>query len=642
MSSKILAGRYELFEKIGEGGMSVVYKARCRLLNRYVAIKILKPEFIKDSKFTDSFRREAQAAARLQHPNIVNVYDVGKEGNIHYIVMELIEGRVLSDIISEEGKIPYKRAIEITKQIASALGFAHKNHIIHRDVKPHNILITNSGIAKITDFGIAKAMSDATIVDNSQEGIMGSVHYFSPEQARGGYVDEKSDIYSLGIVLYEMLTSRVPFDSDNPVSVALMHINEQMTPPSKLVKDIPPGLEQIVLKATDKYQVNRYASAEDMIEALDNIEFVTKVIGTGADLFPKADKPAEGYSKGLIEDEDDKYVDYNDPHKEKTVKKNKGKSKKKLIMIIIAIIAAIAIFAGIGFASGLFNKTPKVPDLVGMTYSDAKEKASLEGYKLKKGDFIYDDKAEKGEIVSQDPEEGTEAEKGTYITVNISKGKGYETVPKVIGLNTSEAEKKLEENGFKLGRVNQEASEEPEGEIIGQNPYAGDTAEAGTAVNVTISDGSKKYTNVPSLLGKTVEEADTALRNADLRLGDVGYDYSDKYEEGQVIWQEYSKGESLLSGDAVAVTISKGKKQTDGSIDLYIDYKSAENDVFYLTVTVSDEKGTRNVISSQQVAKSDEGQALKINGRGKGTVIVLFDSDEVMRKSVDFDAGTVS
>ena len=234
--SKVLAGRYELLERIGEGGMSVVYKAKDKLLNRFVAIKILKPEFIGDHKFIDSFRRESQAAASMSHPNIVNIYDVGKEGNIHYIVMELIEGRALSDYIKEQGPMPYPKVIAISKQIASALAFAHKNHIIHRDVKPHNIMMTPNGTAKITDFGIAKAVNNATIVESNTEGIIGSVHYFSPEQARGGYVDEKSDIYSLGIVMYEMLTGNVPFDGDNPVNIALMHINGEMTRPSQVVR----------------------------------------------------------------------------------------------------------------------------------------------------------------------------------------------------------------------------------------------------------------------------------------------------------------------------------------------------------------------------------------------------------------------
>ncbi|HUM56250.1 MAG TPA: protein kinase, partial [Bacillota bacterium] len=200
MSSKVIAGRYELLEKIGDGGMAVVYKAKCRLLNRFVAVKILKPEFVKDAKFVENFRKESHAAASLSHPNIVNVYDVGREGSINYIVMELVEGKTLSSVIKEEAPLPYKRVIELTKQIASGLSAAHKNNIIHRDVKPHNILITEDGVAKITDFGIAKAVTSTTIVGNTSEAIMGSVHYFSPEQARGGYVDEKSDIYSLGIV----------------------------------------------------------------------------------------------------------------------------------------------------------------------------------------------------------------------------------------------------------------------------------------------------------------------------------------------------------------------------------------------------------------------------------------------------------
>ena len=248
MSNKLLVGRYELIEKIGEGGMAVVYKAKDRLLNRFVAIKILRPEYTKDAQFVDSFRRESQAAAGLQHPNIISVYDVGHEGNIHFIVMELVDGKPLSQIIKEQAPMDYRRAIEITKEVASALSLAHKHNIIHRDIKPHNIMITTEGTAKLGDFGIAKAVSDSTLTETSK--IIGSVHYFSPEQARGAYVDERSDIYSLGIVLYEMLTGTVPFDGENPVQVALMHINDEITPPSRLVPGIPPQLEKLVMKAT--------------------------------------------------------------------------------------------------------------------------------------------------------------------------------------------------------------------------------------------------------------------------------------------------------------------------------------------------------------------------------------------------------
>jgi len=276
--SRLLAGRYELVDKIGEGGMAVVYRAKDRLLNRFVAIKILRPEYTRDDQFIESFRRESQAAAGLQHPNIVSVYDVGKTGNINYIVMELVNGQPLSDIIEQKAPMDYDVVLDISKQIASALSAAHKHQIIHRDVKPHNILVTTDGVAKLTDFGIARAVSNASAMTDTSK-IIGSVHYFSPEQARGSYVDERSDIYSLGIVMYEMLTGRVPFDGDNPVEVAIKHINEELIPPSKLVPGIHPSLEKAVLKATDKFQTNRYKSAEELLEDLTNIEFVNRMVG---------------------------------------------------------------------------------------------------------------------------------------------------------------------------------------------------------------------------------------------------------------------------------------------------------------------------------------------------------------------------
>ncbi|MFA7502858.1 MAG: protein kinase, partial [Anaerovoracaceae bacterium] len=273
MGSRILAGRYELSDKIGEGGMAVVFKAKDRLLNRHVAIKILKPEFTKDPVFIESFRRESQTAAGLVHPNIVNVYDVGKEGNIYYIVMEYIDGKPLSELIRESGPLEPRRAATIAKQAASALAEAHKHQLIHRDIKPHNILLTSDGVAKISDFGIAKALSTGTLAGSGKETVMGSVHYFSPEQARGGYVDEKSDIYSLGIVLYEMLTGKVPFDGDTAVAVAVKHMNEEIVPPSVHNPDIPADLEDIVMRATSKLQINRYRSAEEMITALNFIKY---------------------------------------------------------------------------------------------------------------------------------------------------------------------------------------------------------------------------------------------------------------------------------------------------------------------------------------------------------------------------------
>ena len=461
MSNKVLAGRYELFERIGEGGMSVVYKAKDKLLNRFVAIKILKPQFINDSKFIDSFRRESQAAASLSHPNIVNIYDVGREGNIHYIVMELIEGKTLSDYIKEQGAMSYPKVIALSKQIAAALSFAHKNHIIHRDVKPHNIMITPNGTAKITDFGIAKAVNAATIVDNT-DGIIGSVHYFSPEQARGGYVDEKSDIYSLGIVMYEMLTGQVPFDGDNPVNIALMHINGEMIPPSKLVDGVPPALEHIIMKCTDKYPINRYASADELIEALNNLEFVGSVVGDSVLMGGATGTMNNAAGNGPIAETDyDDGEDYDDEDEDDKNGKKKGMDKKKKRLIIIIAAAAAAIVAGlaIAFALGAFGgEEIETPDFRNMTLQEAREAAKEYDLNIREGDQVISEDVEKGLIVSQDPEAGSTIKTGSTVTVNISNGLGDGSVPDLRGKQQDELSDYPEAAGFTLGTVTTEAS----------------------------------------------------------------------------------------------------------------------------------------------------------------------------------------
>lgn len=571
MATKVLAGRYELFERIGEGGMSVVYKAKDKLLNRFVAIKILKPQFINDHKFIDSFRRESQAAASLSHPNIVNIYDVGREGNIHYIVMELIEGKTLSDYIHEQGPMAYPKVIILSKQIAAALSFAHKNHIIHRDVKPHNIMITPSGTAKITDFGIAKAVNAATIVDNT-EGIIGSVHYFSPEQARGGYVDEKSDIYSLGIVMYEMLTGRVPFDGDNPVNIALMHINGEMVPPSKLVDGVPPALEHIIMKCTDKYPVNRFTSADELIEALNNLEFVGSVVGnsvlmggngTGAD--------AGNMRRELVAQTDyDDGEDYDEDEKHKKHPKSKGKKKhmdkkKKLIIICAAVAAALILGIVVAAAAGLFGgKDVEVKSFKGMTVTEAENwlKDNNIDLKIKEGRKVVSEDVEAGKIVSQNPKEGEKVKEGSTITVYVSKGKGEGSVPDLTGSMESEAQGTLEAAGFTLGDIKYEASEEEKGTIIRQSPEGGTNAEKGSKVTIYVSDGSQSKAIMPYLVGKTIGDAKSALSNAGLKMGSPSYDYSTTYAEGEVMWQQYDANAQLDKGTTVRVRVSKGPEPT--------------------------------------------------------------------------------
>lgn len=641
MSSKILAGRYELFEKIGEGGMSVVYKAKDKLLNRYIAIKVLKPEFVKDHKFIESFRRESQAAASLSHPNIVNIFDVGQEGNIHYIVMELVEGRTLSDLIHEEGPLPYPRVIELTKQIAAALSTAHKNQIIHRDVKPHNVLITSDGTAKITDFGIAKAVNSSTIVDTTGGGIMGSVHYFSPEQARGGYVDEKSDIYSLGIVMYEMLTGRVPFDGDNPVNIALMHINSEMVPPSKLISGIPPALERIVLKCTDKYQTNRFASADDLIKALDNLEFVGSVVGNSVFMAGTGDE--EDPEKPLVDtdfdDGEDDEDDYEEPKKKKKKKGGMSKNKKIVIAVIagLVVVAAVAVAAAMGVFSG---KPVIVPDLTSKTLEQAQQLAEEVGFEVEQGDLVSDPKIPEGQIVSQNPEANTTAKKGTTIKVNISKGPGNGKVPDVTGKTEDEARELLEANNFEVGNVSTGASELEKGKVFKQSPEAGSTEKEGTSVDLVLSDGSQMKVAVPYLIGKDIDTARKELEDLGLKPGKINYESSTTYSVNQVMWQQYDANKEVSKGTSVKLTVSTGPEEAK-EIDYYIDFSQAENEMFFMTVTLSDSDGTRKVIDHQQRIKSEGGENVRLEGKGTGTVIVTFDNKQIEKKKVDFTKGTI-
>lgn len=580
MSNKLLAGRYELIEKIGEGGMAVVYKGKDRLLNRYVAIKILRPEFTKDEQFIESFKRESQASARLSHANIVGVYDVGKEGNIHFIVMELIDGKVLSEVIKEKGRIEYKEAISIIRQVASALSLAHKNQIIHRDIKPHNILITSTGVAKLADFGIAKAVSAATIVGGNNK-IMGSVHYFSPEQARGAYVDERSDIYSLGIVLYEMLTGKVPFDGDNPVSIALMHINDPMPSLTKEVPGIPPQLEKIVNKATEKYQSNRYKTVDEMIKDLDDIEFITKVMGKDAFVVDSPDTDEVARYKKEQSSEKEYVTDVKPVKKErrKTDSKSSNEKNKMTMFIIIgAVIVAIAGLIGLGSMLGWFGGSDEitVPSFVGKTLEQAQAEAEKLGLVIQEGDLVYSPDQEEGLITSQNPVEGAKVTEGKVITVNISKGKKDGVVPKIEGMDYEEAKAYLESFGFKMGPGVTVQSHLPKGVIVSQSIPYGTSAKSGTEINVEISDGKgKEMVKVPNLIGRTPDEANSLLAGAGLSTnGNVVYEEVDGMAQNLVFWQSVAADTEVEKGSTVDYKVSKGTKPEgsgSGDADLDID-----------------------------------------------------------------------
>ena len=646
--SRVLAGRYELLEQIGEGGMAVVYKARCKVLNRYVAIKILKPEYTKDLKLVESFKKESQAAASLVHPNIVGVYDVGREGNINYIVMELVEGKILSDIIKEEGPLDYKRTIDIGQQIASGLSCAHKNHIIHKDVKPHNVLVTKDGVAKITDFGIAKFVDNATIVGNADT-VMGSVHYFSPEQARGGYVDEKSDIYSLGIVLYEMITGKVPFDGDNPVTVALMHINNDIVPPSKLVSGVPPILEQIIMKATDKIQVNRFKSADEMMEALKNVDLISSIVGDGIYLHSTAaENGVVEVPVNLAENKDiiSAEGDIVSMGKNKNGKKKIRLNKVKVTAIVIALICAVPVSGLIYHLITTLGESSeiKVPDLKGQTVEQAEKNLSDLGLVLEEGDKVYDSEYEEGEIVSQSPTADTVVKKGKVVTVSISKGSKEGTIPNIVGKSYDDAVYLIKKYGYEVGNVTVGESDMPKDTVISQTPDAGEESKPGVSISFVVSQGEGEgKVTMPKLTGMTLDKAKEELKNIGLEAGDIGEDMSDAFSKGQVMWQQVGAGESVEKGSKINLKVSTGTEPSaPKSIALDIDFTDAKNLVFFLTVTVSDEAGTRNIFTREQKLKEQGNEVLSLTGTGVGTVTVLFDNDVVMKKNVNFNTGEIN
>lgn len=652
MANKILAGRYELLEKKGDGGMAVVYKAKDRLLNRFVAIKILRPEYIRDPKFIDSFRRESQSAAGLSHPNIVSVYDVGREGNIYYIVMELLDGENLSDLISRKAPLDEKQVIDIARKIASALSFAHKKKIIHRDVKPHNILITDDGTVKIADFGIARAVNSSTIVNNTST-VMGSVHYLSPEQAKGGYVDARSDIYSLGIVMYDMLTGNVPFDGENAVSVAMMHMNEDVPAPSLVNPHISAMMDAIVLKAAARRPEDRFSSADELIEALNSLEN-----GQGM-------TPADIYNTGYYDDGYDQVKSFEDLENDfrssetkeismihKTPSKNdkqkvsnpeaKKLKKTKVLAVVIALICAIPLSLIILNACNNMNAaTIPVPNVIGMTQAEAEEALKDAKLDYKIGTPVVTDEYESGQVVSTNPDAGTKVKKGYKVEIIISKKSDDETVkvPPVIGLNIEDAEETLENFDLKYKVVYEDSDKEPD-TVIKQDPEARTEVDLNSTVTLTVSREMKDV-DVPNLIGMTQKEAKKALEEVGLKLGNVK-EQDSKKEEGTVIEQSKTKNSTAKEGDSIDIVISSGSSSEPTTIPLRIDYSSAANEVFALTVTVTDSNGLQYIVNNQQRIRSDGGETVRVTGVGRGMVRVIFDDTIVKEYSVDFDTGTIS
>ena len=602
----MLSGRYEVLKRVGSGGMADVYMAKDHKLNRNVAVKVLKSEYVEDEKFLKKFETEAQAVARLSHPNIVNIYDVGIEDGINYIVMELAEGITLKEYIRKKGYLSPKETVEISTQIASAISHAHKNHIIHRDIKPQNILVSDTGIIKVTDFGIAKATSSNTVTSTAT--AMGSVHYISPEQAKGRFCDEKSDIYSLGITMYEMVTGHVPFDHEKGVTIALMHLQNEITPPSQIRDGIPDSLEKIILKCTMKKPEERYQTADDLIAdlrlvfedtsggyvgvvpAIDDSPTImidqnelTQRINT-----PKKDQKIQ-QEEPLKDEEQNAYLDEDD-------EEESGMNSKieKLVIVLAAVVGAIILISIIVFvvkSSGVFksgksttttsigttaesndteSKKYTVDNYIGMSLSAAREK--IDGkFKIKVEEEYSADYA-KGLVIRQDPESDTELEEGKTLTLVVSKGTRTEdkvSVPEVVGKMESSAKSELEAAGLKVSVKTKYSTDVAKGKVIFQSPGSGNQVTKNSTVVITVSQGEKPETmvRVPNLRYSTESEARSELKNSNLVLGSVLTEYSDSVEKGLVIRQTVSSGSKVKEGTAVGIYVSLGPRQTATTAD---------------------------------------------------------------------------
>ena len=593
--------RYEIISKIGTGGMSDVYKAKDHTLGRFVAIKVLKPEFSEDVNFVTKFRTEAQSAAGLEHPNIVNIYDVGSENGMHYIVMEYVEGITLKTYIEKKGQLTFKETVSIAIQVARGIEAAHNKGIIHRDIKPQNIIISTEGKVKVTDFGIARAASSNTISAD----VMGSVHYASPEQARNGFVDGKSDIYSLGIVMYEMVTGRVPFDGDTTVAVAIQHLQEEIVAPSAYAPNLPISMEKIILKCTQKNPDRRYESMTALLADLRkalispdedfvviapvsqektrviNEEEINKIKQETSNIYLGEEDIISNMPKRKMkveEPEEDQDDDYDDD-----LETNPKMDKAITIMGIVAgfIIVGLIIFILVSFfgdfkfgGSSKKNNTEvsqeesgmlEVPDVKGLTFEEAQAELNEKGLGIKNAGSSASEQYEAGQIISQTPDALTKAEEHTTIEVIVSSGKGEVSVPSVTGMDETTAYNTLSNAGFTPVKDYAYNGDVAQGNVIEQSPTAGSLGKSGDSVKIVISRGTEQEgaatTAVPSVLGLTEDAARAAIQNAGLTVGNITSGNSDTVASGQIISQSPAADTAVDPNTAVDFVVSTGTAQ---------------------------------------------------------------------------------
>lgn len=623
----MIGDRYEILEKIGTGGMSDVYKAKCHKLNRFVAVKVLKQEFSENENFVSKFRTEAQAAAGLAHPNIVNVYDVGEENGIYYIVMELVEGITLKKYIEKKARLSYKEAVSIAIQVSMGIEAAHNNHIIHRDIKPQNIIISKDGKVKVTDFGIAKAATSNTITSN----VMGSVHYTSPEQARGGYSDEKSDIYSLGITMFEMLTGRVPFNGDTTVAIAIKHIQEEMPSPREFVPEIPIAVEQIVLKCCQKSPDRRYQKITDVIADLKQ-----SLMNPDDDFVVIHDVDTEAGTKMVSESELAEIKrqtgaislkDYSQDTDEKLRLKQETMApyetaedgeedfegsmtpRMEQLTTVLAIVAGIVIFViivmlairlwsslkqqdGESTAPPTLTEEPlatlsyePMPNITGMTVEDAENALKKIGMKVQV-DYVESDSVDSGIVLNTDVEEGTPLKQGTTVVLKVSVGITGVEVPNVADKTYETAERLLKNRGLTINRVDNYSDTVEEGMVISQSPESGVTVPKGTVVTVTVSKGREEQKiRVPNLIGQTEAEARFILVDNGLSIGSVSYVFNSEVEEGLVCYQSTSQGSYVDPDTIIDIKVSQGTEKYTYRCNVVIDAPTREEAPDYTSGT---------------------------------------------------------
>ena len=567
LEGKLLGNRYEIIEKIGNGGMATVYKATDKVLKRNVAVKILRDEFTTDDEFIKRFEVEAQSAARLTHPNIVSIYDVGVDGNLYYIVMELIQGKTLKEIIiKEKGPLPWKWSINVSIQIASALEMAHRNNIIHRDIKPHNIIITEDGVAKVTDFGIAKAVSNSTITAFGT--TIGSVHYFSPEHARGGFTDAKSDLYSLGVVMYEMVTGRVPFDADTPVSVALKHMQEEPVEPIELNPNLPIAVNKIIMRALQKDTTLRYQTASEMLvdlkkslkdpegDFVEELEYdptaKTQVIDTNAYRDNKQTKNSSGKKDGKF--------------------KTFVKTHKGLSIFIGLLLLFVLSLGGTMLVLNLTNP-PEVamPNVVGLSKEEAQKEIENVKLKFEIEKEEYNKDVPEGFIISQDPtymEKFNKVKQGSTVKVVVSKGEEKTTVPKVVGMEKDKAVKALEDAKLKVEIVEESSKKVQEGYVISQETSPDTEAFAGDTIKIHVSTGVEKAT-VPDVIGKSQADAKKTLEAQGFVVAVTTSEDSSK-ENGIVLKQSLDSGKTVEKGSTVTITVNSYEASKTMSVNINV------------------------------------------------------------------------